>query len=486
MRLYDYPLASEFEAFLAEVKQRMDSIIDEIDGIKELIAVRNAEVAVKLKEMYARISSLRSSSVDYDGLRSGFLTVIREPFVDTSSMDYDAIAGEPAEIVSHIGALSLRRLSSTELSISSVRIAGNGLPGNSHVVYEESGLYHAKDGLHADPKYMVDGKSDTWFEYERLFGLQGYKYRNTSFSEGLYWLSFDQEPLVLDIEMELEAPEIVSGMIVNPFIPAAPWYRPPYLVSATLDDCKGLRQSLQGGRLSDKIMVPCLPQYAKKVRMRIKQAYPYSVAIGLPDKVYSVSKLGMRYDPATGDIRPPEYIKGEESLDEQAVIDELFLQPAAEILPALRYSIGIRDISLFANTYAEESEYVSKPYHIDGGIKSLSVDVEYIIPEALKRDGLAEVGISFDDGATWHRIAGNDEEAAVFGLARKIVLSGYTPDFLMDKSAIYIPKTADSFRVRIKLRRPDIEHGEYVSPIVTGYTVVVEEARDAEGRDALL
>lgn len=478
MRLYDYPLSDEFTSFVISLKKRVDELIDEIAQAKQELLLENALYEIKQRELYLRLNKLENDIEALDAMRSGNIVIIREPFADDKSFDLSAVSKEPAEIVTANNMLTLKRTSATELQVSSVRItSGNGFPGNLHTVYEGSNIYHARDGMHISLKDIIDGNNDTWFEYEKLRGIPGYKYKNAYFNEGVFWIKFDADDMNLDIEAEFDVPNIVAGIIMAPFIPAVSGYKPPYISSLIIDDGKGMKQNAGSYQLSDRIYIPCLPQMAKKVEVRLIQSTPYPVLIGVPEKTYSISRLGIKYDPFTRELKQPEYKAGDGVIDESEIIEEYFVEPAKETLPALRYAIGLRQVAFLANTYVQESEYVSKKYTIANGIRSIQLDVDYVVPEALLNDKLVSVYISFDDGATWYELAGSDRDAQVFGLPRKIIFSSYTPNFVRKADTIYLTGPADSFRVKIYLKQPiDIEHSEYITPVVTGYMAIIEEA----------
>lgn len=478
MRLYDYPLSEEFTKYIESLKKRIDELIDEAERVKKELTLESALHEIKHKELDIRFRKLEDDIEAIEAVQSGNIVIFREPFADDRSMDKDAVSQEPADINAASNMMTLKKTGSDELAVSAIRItSGNGLPGNLHTVYGETRMYHARDGLHISLRDIIDGNSDTWFEYERLRGVSGYKYRNIFFKEGIPWLHFDASSMNLELEVEFQSSGITSGIIVDPFIPAAPGYKPPYMTGIIIDDGKGMKQHTGSYQLADRLYVPSLPQMARRALVNIIQPSPYPVVIGIPENAFSISQLGLRYDPATGKIKQPEYKVGDSVAEESDIIEEYFVEPAAETLPALRYAIGLRQISFLSNTYVSESEYVSKLYAVPNGIRSIQLDVDYIVPEALLNDGLVRVYISFDDGATWHELAGNDRDAAVHDLPRKVAFYNYMPSFVRKPDTLYLTGGADTFRVKIVLKQPsNMEHREYITPVVTGYMAVIEEA----------
>lgn len=476
MRLYDYPLSEEFANFVASTSERIDALIARLGQLREKLLNNATMATIKQIETTARISRLEYElSMLGTEIASNNLIVTHEPFIDNKNCDTRALTEEAAEVIPVYGMLTLKRRAEREITPAVIRVSGNGMPGNAHEVYPETGLYHARSGLNASLSYLIDGNNDTWFEYESIYALAGYKYRGAAFSDGLFWIQYGSGGLTLELELETEDLDVIGGIAINPFIPSALGYRTPYVDEIMVDDCRGNRQRLKGDVLDRTLFISCMPQLARKISLVIKQDTPYSTWVGIPEAPYSSDVVGIRYDPLTGSARQPEYRVGEEAGSE-ADLSDLFSKPAATILPALRYQVGLRGVSLIAHTYEKTSQYVSNLYSIPEGIRSIQVDVSYIVPEALAASELVKVSVSVDDCATWHRVAGSDSDAARYNLPRKIIFD-HVPSFLQDKNALYFEGTPDSFRVRLDLGRPDgTDLAEYITPVVTDYTAIVEQA----------
>lgn len=481
MRLYDYPLSDDFKETIASICERMDRISQKIDAIKEAVLKENAANDIKRTQVAVRLNKLEHSLKALESQQVGNLVIIHEPFVDSTNCDRDALHFDEAEVSPAQNMLTLKRTSVSEVGIASIQIAeGNGQPGNAHQVYRETGLYHARDGLHTGLNYIIDGYSDTWFEYESLTGLPGYRYHNAAFLEGLHWLKLDMEPLELLLEAETDSLTPVGAVVVDPFIPSVTGYQAPCIDSIVLDDKKGGRQKVTGAQFSRAQCFTCLPQKVKKISIAIRQESPYYTYIGLPDRAYPISIVQMGYDPFTGKVTQPVYSAGSPAADETGILETYYSSAAAEIVPALRYQIGLRHLAVLAHTYAEKSEYISKPYYISGGIRSIEINSIQSVPESLIAGQLVKTSISIDDGTTWYDIATSDSESLLFNLPRQVVFGKYVPVYMRSSRVMYLDAVPDSFRVRILLSRPvNIDLAEYITPVVTEYTAIVEQAGGA-------
>jgi len=485
MRLYDYPLSEDFLQFLSETKEKIDNLVEEVNAIRAAVIRWNDTANIRQAEIDCRLTKLEHEvyMADID-TGAGNILVIHEPFVDDKSYDRMAIHKQEAEIVTDYNMLTLGRTVSHEAAVASVRILdGNGQPGNIHQVYRETAMYHARDGLHTNLWHIVDGNADTWFEYEKIRGLRDNRYHNTMFSGGLHWLKFDPAGLFVNLELELDSLEVIGAVVVEPFIPSIAGYKPAKLDSIIIDDGRGARQQLAYTVLDRTKFITCIPQLTRKARSLLTQDTSYQTWIGVPVEPYPISIVGMKYDPATGLISQPECSNSTTTIDEAVVIEQLFSLPTAEMAPALRYQIGLKQISLLAHMYNEEAEYVSKLYQIPGGIGSVQLDVDYTVPSTLRQSQPVKVSLSVDDCATWHYIAGNDLDATLFHLPRRIVFGKYVPQFMRNSDTLYMNGHPDTLRVRIELARPgdgDISYAQYITPVVSEYTIIIEQARAGE------
>ncbi len=68
----------------------------------------------------------------------------------------------------------------------------------------------------------------------------------------------------------------------------------------------------------------------------------------------------------------------------------------------LSYQIGIRDISAFANLYAEKSEFVSTKYISPKPLEKVSLEVDHVLPSGSSTD--IRYYISINNGEVWHQI----------------------------------------------------------------------------------
>lgn len=472
MRFYDYPNAEEIAKFFRQTGERLEELNRRVNILLEQTYAQGQLDSIHFTETLARVAALESALKEADTR----ITVIHEPFVDTKGLDDKALKLPAAQVASEYGILTLRRSGGDTVQPRYARIVGgNGWPGNTHQVYEETGLYYARDGLHNDLSALLDGNADTWLEYERILALPGTKYAATAFAEGMGWLEFEWLPLELEIELEMEELQPLGALVVFPFLPPLPGYRPAKMMTV-IDDGRGLRQYFGWMTMSDNIFIPCLPQPARKIKVVCRQETGIKVAIGLPDRPLPLAVAGAGYDPS-GQVMLPIYdTDSTGDSREDILINTYYSRPAAQSAPAVRYMIGLKEIRPAAYTYVEESEFVSHSIPISPNARAVRLDGSYIVPEFLRQEKLVKWSLSFDDGTTWLEVATTDADAKLYELPREVKFSGYVPVFLRSKYAVYLPNRPEDMRVKIELRRPvSMDLSEYLTPAVSEYTLVFEE-----------
>lgn len=473
MRFYDYPDAEEIREFFQQTGKKIDELNEKLNTL-----IKRTYMQGQLDNINSIDASLQTTILE-SSLREANtrLTVVHEPFIDTKSLDVNALKKPAAQVVAECGVLTLQRSGGQSIKPQYIRITGgNGLPGNTHQVDEDTKLYLARDGLHNNISHLVDGNHDTWFEYERLLALPGTKYTSTLFAEGLNWLEFQWAPLEFDIEMELDELQPLGALAVYPFLPPFPGYRPADMM-VVIDDGQGQRQHFGRINLKENIFVPFLPQSVRKIKASFRQTTGIKVTVGLPQKPLPLTVTGVFYSPTAG-ITYPVYDASSNQLQDsdRELIAEYYNEPASETTQTVRYMVGLREIRPIAYTYAEESEFVFHTIPISPYTRAVRLEGVYTVPEVLYRQKLVKWSLSFDDGATWIEVAANDVDSDLFKLPREVRFGRYTPVFLHSERAAYITGQPESVRVKIELSRPtDIDMAEYFTPIVSDCTIVCEE-----------
>lgn len=154
-----------------------------------------------------------------------------------------------------------------------------------------------------------------------------------------------------------------------------------------------------------------------------------------------------------------------------------------------RFAIGIRDINLFANVFAESSEIVSKEYFSPKPISKIKLHIEESIPSMFyltegmekTRNDWIKYYISIDNGVSWNRIS-----PTTHGMTLSKDGINYLPEIIninsdieeteRDNPLAYIdsPEPVRSVRFKAVLSRPsNIKDAEHYTPVLSQYALQI-------------
>ena len=148
-----------------------------------------------------------------------------------------------------------------------------------------------------------------------------------------------------------------------------------------------------------------------------------------------------------------------------------------EIYSAKRWAIGIRDVELYSEVFANELEIVSLPYLFDLPVEALMLSLDSFIEEALIKDCSIQTQISADGGSNWIDISPiqldtnaipemiyfNQSTIGEFKLGRARYLN--SPD---------VPKQVKSIIVKIKAKKKPSKN---FTPNIYSYQLVAKVKR---------
>lgn len=471
MRFYDYWSAAEFTGELSQLREKFDGLFARLNQLKEELAARGDRLAVSQLYYLARLAEL-GNTIDVLKRRRPNVVVFHEPFLNLANFDLDAVGGTPADVIFSRGLLVLKRTEEKVAEVAEVVVtSGNGLPGNTHQVYPDSGIYCGAEDAHLDLGAIVDGNVNTWFEYERLSALTGAQYFSTRYLEGCPWLTERREPLELALKVRLDRRQIINWVTAEPFLPAERGYIPPYL-DLLFDDGRGRKQEVNYGQLTQATFIPTAPQQVRTVTLFLRQPVPYSVTIGVPESKLQLRELGLDYDAANRVIKQPVW-RSDETPQDWSELRQRLAEAATHTAPALRYQVGLRGIQMGAYRYNAAASYVSYPYVVSGEIAAVRLDVNVSSGALLAGQSSVRAFLSVDDGASWLPVripgsGGNEPVAYAFGQ--------YVPEAVRQPNTAYLGSLRPTaVRVRLDLARPDTgqDYEPYVSPVVSEYTLEV-------------
>lgn len=328
----------------------------------------------------------------------------------------------------------------------------NGTPGNTHLADMISGkvTFDGSKDAHLNLNEILDGNQDTWFEYETFqvsdetieaCGNYGFHYQ-----EGLPWMT-EEDVLKLHLKLHLNTRPTCNWISLDPFVAEVKGVKPAQLVRCLISDGGSQIQIIEKPQMFDDNLVLIFnPQPVAYIKLEFEQEKAYQVQVGHqaylktskaslgyydnsnPQETYrvegpmpTVQAIGVQYDPKTRQFTPPlsshenVYLSQEERLKQElfeAKADLKDVKSQLELIPAKRFSIGIRKISIAHYRFSETGEHISTPYESTKPIKTVTLEAEESVPESFK--AYLEAGenpykwiqyaISTDNGATWHDI----------------------------------------------------------------------------------
>lgn len=510
------PMSDEYNAMITESYSDMEYIIKDCEALNELVSqsFTDAELgrtmmANELAYISKKIAAIGESIAKNQP--SG-VVVFTELFNDLE-MAGNADSKKCCQINTTDGILTLRQSSKCEVEIAKLEIdseVSNGFPGNTHCADTLNSELHfiGQDGLHLNPRDMIDGSKDTWFEYE-LFSVTDETRRQCNsfgfeYDEGISWIN-NKDILRLKVIIHLATDKVCSWTSITPYLSDIKGVKNCYLEKCEVITTSNNVYRVATNKAFEDVLVFPFPaqevnrieltfvqpsKYLTKVghfyytsadtsNMSIFQDYDYSDMFARVDgKKPSVSLLGAKYDPTTQWIT---YADSKTILPTSSYIkDKLFSLPEStiackagqEIVDAYRYMIGIRDIRMSSCTFEKYGEYVSKQFTTDEVITSITLEADEYIPgdspEALR------YYVSLNGGNTWHQIY--PIHRAYQGIYKYYVNNDSIENLLANDSTqkksknLSVVGNVKSVQLKIEMDRPtNVENDKYSTPIVYQY-----------------
>lgn len=516
------PRSADFNAMMQEIYTDLSTLFAEAKLMSAAVNESFQYVETERQSLLDRVKRLsdRMQELKNAADREADSVTFHESFIDQSKFDQEMVDGKPANINLTASTLTLALLDAAEVKEGvtiSITPSSNGFPGNTHQVKSAGGLlrFVGEEHMHLDLQALFDGNADTWFEYEAISvtptvleetGGLGFTYK-----EGVSWLKTDDQPLRLELQLELDTPRSVNWLTVAPFLPAEKGAGPARLVQIRIEDGKGAKRIIQENRTLDNECVVLFPQMkVKRMTLTFEQDTAYEVQIGHPFFVEleraattifersrmlsgkrvdgakpSLENLGLRYDPATQMVEVPPVSSDDPVPDRTEAASRLFsvpeggerVQAGIEALPARRYAIGLRDIGLASYRFDAESIYISTPFKTSRPIRRITLEATEEIPAEFGDGDWVTYHISIDGGQSWHEIFPQDSLKQTGNLeylvGTRFPAAGRRPrvGYLESQEPV------TEVRVKIVLKRPEasvVKNADYLTPTVYDYRLHVD------------
>jgi len=514
------PMSDEYNKMIVESYSDMEYIIKDCEILSKLISqsFTDAELSrTMLLNELAYISKKIAAIGESITKNQPMGTVVFTELFNDQEMMGNTNADNSCYLNTTDGVLTLKQTTRAHATVAKLEIdseISNGFPGNTHCVDTLNNELHfiGQDGLHNDPSSMVDGRPDTWFEFE-LFAITDEVRKQCNsygfeYDEGVSWVNND-DILRLKLIVHLAADTTCSWVSINPYLSEIKGVKSGYLEKCeVITASNNVYEVALNQIFNDTLVFPFPPQEVSRIEFTFKQPAKYLTKIGhfyytsantsnmsiFQDYDYSdmfarvdgqkasVGLLGAKYDPTTKWITYPDTLSP--LPDATYTQDKLFTLPEStitcksgqEIIDAYRYMIGIRDIRISSCTFKETGEYVSKQFTTDDIITSITLDsVEYIPgddPDILR------YYVSLNGGVTWHQIY--PMHRAYQGVYKYYVNNDSIENLLADDSTqkksrnLSIVGEPKSVQLKIEMNRPvGVENLEYCTPIVYQYKLKI-------------
>lgn len=152
--------------------------------------------------------------------------------------------------------------------------------------------------------------------------------------------------------------------------------------------------------------------------------------------------------------------------------------PLVEVFDGWRYAIAIKYISFSSITYQPTGVLITKDFSVPVDIKTISLDVSELIPEAQMTDEWIKYELSLDGGESWHPIAPKSHYTSTSPRTYNVnpasgpALISTSPNTLTTSK--YDPHTnpATSVRLRASFNRPSSD--PTATPRLLNYSINIE------------
>jgi hypothetical protein len=194
------PNADDFNTTFRDLADNLETIFNELENVESLVLANFNSTITGSSRIQARLKKILSLTQDYQlytGTTRG-VTLVRDSFTSTDRIELNSkLLNEDQCRVSTpegIVTLSIDTAKDSRIKIynqPTINPNSNGIIGNN---------YQLDADLHNDISTITDYNPDTWFEYEKVI-LQSQD---------------NNEPLILDITLNLGNPQIINYVRLNP------------------------------------------------------------------------------------------------------------------------------------------------------------------------------------------------------------------------------------------------------------------------------
>lgn len=497
---------------LTYLVKTVEGILKELDEINEQVMLEEEAYKKRLNDIENHIERVTSELKTYDDLY-----VFKDHF---GTMRFYNVEGSktPASISTSEQVLTLRKLKEERFNeYAKIRVVkGNGFPGNTKVAHAtgDNISFDGANSLRTNLADLLDNNIDTWFEFERFvlseLTVENAENKGFEYEETLKWADREDQAMRFVVQVEFEKERLMNWVSIMPHIPYTKGAVGGVIEKVVVEDSAGRFVGHGFEERFDRQKAFMIGDVlCKRITFYFRQEVAYQTTIGHPyfikmpgnettvmdieelqDGVRvhgmypSIQNLEVAYDKGTKDVIYPTFKYGDTIENEEDKKEKLFVMPSLssngepvvsgmEVLPAKRYAIGIKDIHVNQNVFAESSEYVSYPFVLDKPAREISLLASHQIPDVFESGHWVNYYISVDSGHEWHRIY--DQLSDISDAKIKYFVNTSTPEGSRIPEFGYIETGTEVKEVLVKIvitRPPGVEMDKY-TPVVHGYELQV-------------
>lgn len=476
--------------YSADYNAMVEEAISDIQGVVAYAAAQAEALQQRLSVSQARYNALAAALLraeDFLSMKrvlSSTNYLWEEDFTSSAKILTGVSMYKPAHVSFTEGLVSLQEVSLAEFGGAVAEVVAddsNGWCGNTH---EYAGRFVGEQDTHGAYGAVLDGKRETWFEYEAVTLKEKQAYGTTVDMPDKGQVSWDakDEALKLHLRVSLPEPRLVNSIVIDYFVPPQLGGLPPDLEKVLVYHDGGFHQLTGSARLlGERLELTFPPVLTGQLSFFFRQPHAYDTMVARV-VYYEVSDVGGDYlqDVLNGNVPgrpvggyPLPYkavgLNDKGGYDAQGgnykairLADFLpvgapsaDLEMAIEQSPARRRVIGIRNIVLKGIEFSEKSEIILGPYPV---ARTMYLAASTLIPDIFPSGEWVEFYLSLD-GAEWFPVRLGEPYSFYQNILQEqaVVLEG---------NHVYSKRPVDNVYLRLVLSRPSGANYAYYSPLV--------------------
>lgn len=522
----ELPFIEDYYNNNQEIEKDLEILFSELDIIATYLVdyfnYSNSEkerILAAVQDLNGTINDLQILSED----STPNTIIINESFTNYDNMDKDLTETESQCMIHTEGAvLTLRRTGAKNRSTNAKikHIVGNGEAGTNHLVRRiqsnsEYGnyMYISSQTPNNVETAIIDNNADTIYEFQMVNVPEKFKAEHQYYD--LEWAKGEEnnDLLRVRIVIKLDSEQLINWIRVNPYHAAnSPGTFNVYSIRTSLDGFEyvglyeneeyvlnqAINTTPQSYRLEDLFDgsedfstskfagqgIWSFPERnARYIEFVFEQPNSYKEMIG-QDCFFIRKKDGEWFQIPKQQV-PATNIKEEYGITKIQNDEEL--KKEMHVIEGWRYALGLRDISIMSFEFAEQSEYISKPYVIEEGIQKITLFANEKIPSSYKKtisesNDYVKYYVSFND-IDWYRISPNHHQPVNDDFPPKILSININETDLnesiqLHKSNIVLKELPKQVRLKIVMKQPSTDKTnstyKYTTPFVENYALKIQ------------